>query len=136
MKQHLLLERYPLFTLEIEKQETRFTNVDDIIAYLKACIDDDRLAEFITVFDHYAHTQSMHDGQVSKEILAAKNIIFCFGITLPDPQAMALRPRSMGVVETADSFVVTFMEAPMPLANLAMETWAKALRNGPLSAVG
>ena len=136
MKQNLLLERYPLFTLEIEKQETRFTNVDEIIAYLKACIDNDSLAEFIAVFDHYAHTQSLHDGQLSEEILDAKNIIFCFGITIPNPQAMALRPRSIGVAETAGSFVVTFMEAPMPLANMAMETWAKALTNKPSSAVG
>lgn len=42
---------------------------------------------------------------------------------------MAVRPRSIGVVDLGDRFVVTFMEAPMPPANEAMEAWAKSLRN-------
>ena len=68
-------------------------------------------------------------GQIDEEILDAKNIIFCFGITLPNPHVMAVRPRSIGVVEQAESFLITFMEAPMPVANVAMEEWAKAVRN-------
>jgi hypothetical protein len=55
--------------------------------------------------------------------------VFCFGITLPHPQALALRPRSIGVAETTKGFVVTFMEAPMPIANAAMEDWANGLRD-------
>jgi hypothetical protein len=62
-------------------------------------------------------------------ILDAKNIVFCFGFTIPNPQVLGLRPRSIGVAETDDTFVVSFMEAPMPVANVAMETWAMAIRN-------
>ncbi len=56
-------------------------------------------------------------------------LVFCFGIALPDPHVLAVRPRSIGVAETTEGFLVTFMEAPMPVANTAMEAWAKGLRN-------
>ena len=129
MKQTLLKEKYPLFTLELNKDETSFQSVDEIVDYLKAQIDQHRIARYIATFDHYAHTRALPEGRVDEGILAAKNIIFCFGLTLPNPQAMAVRPRSMGVVELASSFVITFMEAPMPVANSAMEAWARSLRN-------
>lgn len=64
---------------------------------------------------------------MSETILAAKHIVFCFGITPPEPLMMAVRPRSIGVVELAERFLITFLEAPMPVANLAMEQWAKSL---------
>ncbi|MCB1759943.1 MAG: hypothetical protein KDI68_09230 [Gammaproteobacteria bacterium] len=129
MKQLLLQERYPVFTLEVEKQETLFTSVDEILDHLKQQIDDNEIATFIAIFDHYSHTRSLTHGQIDSAILDAKNIVFCFGITLPNPQAMAVRPRSIGVVETHDEFIITFMEAPMPLANVAMESWARSIRN-------
>jgi hypothetical protein len=47
---------------------------------------------------------------------------------LPNPQVLALRPRSIGVAETDRGFVITFMEAPMPVANAAMEDWTLGLR--------
>jgi hypothetical protein len=59
----------------------------------------------------------------------AKNLVFCFGIKLPNPAVMAVRPRSIGVTQTARGFVVNFMEAPMPKANTAMEAWALSLKN-------
>jgi len=133
MKQSLLQEKYPVFTLEIEKPETRFHSVDEIIAYLKERIDNHSVAKYIGEFDHYAHTCSLQDGQIGADILAAKNIIFCFGLTLPDPKVLAVRPRSIGVAETRSTFIITFMEAPMPVANIAMEDWAKSVRNGVTS---
>jgi len=129
MRQSLLQEKYPVFTLEVEKAETSFKDVDEIIVFLKERIEEQKVARFIAIFDHYSHTQGLEEGQIGKQILDAKNIIFCFGIALPNPQVMAVRPRSMGVVETANSFIVTFMEAPMPVANVAMEDWAKSIKN-------
>ena len=41
---------------------------------------------------------------------------------------LAVRPRSIGVAETTRGFVISFMEAPMPIANAAMEDWAEGLR--------
>ena len=128
MKQALLQERYPLFSLEIEKSETSYKSVKEIIAYLKSRIDEHKVARFIAIFDHYEHPKNLKDGQISEDILDAQNIIFCFGITLPEPQVMAVRPRSIGVVELQKSFFITFMEAPMPIANVAMEEWAKSIK--------
>ena len=129
MKQTLLQEKYPVFTVEINKTDTSYQNVDEIIGYLKQRVDEHRVAHYIGEFDHYSHTKGLEEGQIAEEILDAKNIIFCFGIALPNPQVMAVRPRSIGVVELADSFVITFMEAPMPVANNAMEEWASSIQN-------
>ncbi|MEA3274847.1 MAG: hypothetical protein U9Q81_06055 [Pseudomonadota bacterium] len=129
MKQTLLQEKYPIYSLEIDRAETSYRSVDEIIAYFKARIDAHRAARFIAVFDHYAHTSALPEGQIGEGILAAKNIVFCFGIALPDPHALSVRPRSIGVAETSEGFLVTFMEAPMPVANAAMEDWAKGLRD-------
>lgn len=129
MRQTLFQERYPVYTLEVEKHETTFDSVDEIIAYFKDRIDNHRTARYIATFDHYAHTKSLEGGMVSDDIRAAQNIVFCFGPQLPNAQVMALRPRSIGVTELADRFVINFMEAPMPAANIAMEEWAEAVRN-------
>ncbi len=131
MKQTLFQEKYPVFSLEVEKSETAFQTTDEIIGFFKNQIDQHRIARFIATFDHYAHTKSLEEGRINKKIIDAKNIIFCFGITLPEPQSMAVRPRSIGVVELSDHFIITFMEAPMPLANIAMEKWAGSIRNLP-----
>ncbi|GAB6039442.1 DUF6858 family protein [Endothiovibrio diazotrophicus] len=131
MKQSMLQEKYPIYTLELEKSESRCGSVDDILAELKARIELHPVARFIAVFDHYAHTRELPDGEIAEEIRAAKNIVFCFGTKLPAPGVMAVRPRSIGVTELADRFVVNFLEAPMPMANQAMEGWVRALRATP-----
>jgi hypothetical protein len=129
MKQTLLQEKYPVFVMELGRDETEFDSVDAICDYFRECIEAHRCARFIAVFDHYAHTCGLPEGNVGDGILAAKNVIFCFGIALPSVQVLAVRPRSIGVAETERGFVVTFMEAPMPIANAAMEDWAEGLRN-------
>jgi hypothetical protein len=129
MKQNLLQETYPVFTLEVEKSETTFKSVDEILEFLKEKIDSNNAAKYIATFDHYAHTKSLEEGRIDKSILDAKNIVFCFGFTIPNPQILGLRPRSIGVAEMEESFVLSFMEAPMPVANVVMETWTLAIRN-------
>jgi len=129
LKQTLRQETYPVYCLELCRDETNYRSVDEIVHYLKACIKAHRSARFIAEFDHYAHTLSLPEGRIGDGIRAAKNLVFCFGITLPDPRALAVRPRSIGVAETSVGFIVTFIEAPMPIANTAMEDWANGLRN-------
>jgi len=129
MRQALFQEKYPIYTLEIDKSETACGSVDEIIDYLKSKIDAHPVVAFIGVFDHYAHTKSLKDGVVSDQIKDARNILFCFGKELPSPCVLAVRPRSIGVAEMEDSFVVTFLEAPNPVANEAMEGWALGLKN-------
>ena len=129
MKQTLLHEKYPLFVMELGRDETAFQSVDEICDYFRERIQAHRCGHFIAVFDHYAHTCTLPEGDIAEEIRAAKNVIFCFGIALPSPQVLAVRPRSIGVAETDAGFVITFMEAPMPIANAAMEDWAESLRS-------
>ena len=127
MKQLLLQEKYPVYTLELNKSETKYRDTDEIISYLKTCIENHKVTCYIAEFDHYAHTTSLAEGSIQEGIFAAKNIVFCFGIALPKPEMLAVRPRSIGVAEYADHFVVSFLEAPMPMANEAMEKWVKAI---------
>ena len=129
MQRSLSNEKIAICTVEVEKGETRFAHLDEIVDYLRRRIEAEPLARFIAVYDHHAHTCALPGGSVAEGILGAKNVVFCFGITLPSPEAMALRPRSIGVCELADRFVLSFTEAPMPVANLAMEQWAMSLCN-------
>lgn len=133
MKQSLLQEKYPIFHLELDKTETTFTTVVEILDYLKQRIMDHKVARYIATFDHYSHTKGLENGEIAEDILDAQNIIFCFGIALPNPNVLSVRPRSIGVAETEKSFIINFMEAPMPIANTAMEEWVKSLKNKTVS---
>jgi hypothetical protein len=127
LKQTLLMEKYPVFVAEIGKTETDCKTVEDVVAYLKAKIAEQEKVAFIGVFDHYAHTKGI-GGEIVEGLVGAVDVIFCFGFALPNPQVLAVRPRSIGVADMGDKFVLSFLEAPMKPANEAMEAWVKALR--------
>ena len=129
MKQTILMEKYPIFELDIEKSETKYKSIDEILDYLKEKIDNHKIATYIGEFDHYSHTKSLEEGKVADEILDAKNIICCFGKELPKATVLGVRPRSIGVAELKDKFIISFLEAPNPVANEAMESWIKGLIN-------
>lgn len=124
MTQSVFMEKYPIFTLEALKSESLFISVDEIIENLKAQIAADPVAAYIADFDHYAHTDGL-GGEINPAIRAAKMVVFCFGQKLPNPQMMAARPRSIGVADMGESFVFTFLEAPMSAINVTMEQWVK-----------
>ena len=128
MRAQVQQQSHPHYSMELTREECRFDSIDEIVSYLRQCIDADPVAVHIDTFDHLAHTRNLVNGHADESILAARSIIFCFGITLPDPLAMALRPRSIGVVEQPKGFIITFLETPMPIANVAMERWAMALQ--------
>jgi len=129
MREMILQQSCPVFIEEISKDETTLTTVDEIIGYLKVKIDENPNVAYIAEFDHYAHTTSLPNGEVSPEIKAAKNLLFCFGPKIPSPQMMALKPRSMGISEVENGFVITFLEAPLPMATKAMISWAESIKN-------
>lgn len=128
MKQTLLQEKYPIFVAEIGKSETTYRSVDELVAYYQARIAENPKVQFIGVFDHYAHTRKI-EGPIVEGMTAAVDIIFCFGFAIPTPQMLAVRPRSIGIADMGDKYVISFLEAPMQPANQAMEAWTKALRN-------
>jgi hypothetical protein len=127
MKHSTVLEKYPINELIIQKDTLNYTTVDQILYALKEKIDAHPVATYIATFDHYKHTKGLAEGEINESILDAKNIIFCFGKQLPNASMMALRPRSIGVLEYKDTFAVSFMDAPNPQAHEAMTTWVKSI---------
>lgn len=128
MKQLHFQEKYPITVVDIAKTETCFQSADAIADYLKACIANTPRVSYIATFDHLAHTKAI-GGEIAPGIQAAVNVVFCFGHALPNPQVLAVRPRSIGIADMGDHFVISFMDAPMKPANDAMQAWALALRN-------
>ena len=113
----------PLVVMELPKSEADGRTIDDIIEHLRARISAHHCARFIGVFDHYAHTRGLPDGEIAPDIVDARNVVFCFGMAIPHPTSLATRPRSVGICELADRFVLSFLQAPMPIANAAIEGW-------------
>jgi hypothetical protein len=126
MKQTFLMEKYPVFDMDLPKSETSCQSIDEIMAALRARIDAHPKVAYIATFDHYQHTRSI-EGSIAEEIRAAQNIIFCFGVMLPNAHVLAVRPRSIGVADLGDRFHISFMEPPMEIATKEMEAWCKAL---------
>ncbi len=127
MNKEMILEKYPVYIQEIAVDKTTCKSVDEIIEYFKSKIDSDPIATFIEVFNHYEHTKCLEGGVINPDILDAKNIVFCFGEKLPDPRMLAVRPRSIGVAQMKEKFVVSFLEAPVPHVNDKMQNWVKEL---------
>ncbi len=127
MTPEILEETCAIFALRLGKPLAAAPTMEALVEHFRRRIEAHPVARLICVFDHYAHTAALAEGEIAPEIIAAKNIVFCFGTAIPRPEALALRPRSIGIAETRDGFVVSFLEAPMPLANSAMESWALEL---------
>jgi hypothetical protein len=125
MTQTIFKEKYPIFSYEISKDEISKKSVDEIIAYFKDMIDSNPIAGYIATFDHFAHTSSLPNHAINPEIKDVKNIIFCFGVEIPTSKVAAIRPRSIGVCDMGDKFVIDFMEAPNEKANDFMQEWTK-----------
>jgi hypothetical protein len=129
MQQTILQEKYPVFVLDVDKNETHYKTTDEIIKFFKEKIDSHPVCRYIGEFDHYAHTKSLENGEIAKEIKDCKIIMFCFGNKLLNGKIAAVRPRSIGVTEYEDKFEIAFLEAPALIANEVMEGWVKELKN-------
>ena len=128
MKQMILQEKYPVFTLDIQKNETHYKSVDEIINFFKEKISSHPVCTYIAEFNHYSHTKNLENGEIAPEIKDCKIIIFCFGNKLLNGKITAVRPRSIGVTEFDDKFEIAFLEAPALIANEVMEGWVKELK--------
>jgi len=124
MKKTIFMDKYPVYTLEISKNETSLKNVDEILAYYQEKVEEHPIATFISLFDHYTHTKKI-GGEINPNIVDAKNIVFCFGAALPNTKILAARPRSIGIAELKNSFVIEFIEAPNEKLHDVMENWSK-----------
>jgi len=127
MKQIFLKDKFPVFTLDIPKTETRFSNTDEVIDYLTKKIESHPVARLIAVFDHYGHVKDLEKGEIDESILDSKNIIFCLSGAIPNALIAAIRPRSIAVNELKDKFVINFMEAPVEAATETMVEWVNSI---------
>jgi len=128
MQEKMFKEKYHIFEIEYKKEEIKYKNVDEIISFLEKKVKNHPIISFISIFDHYTHTKSLENSVISENILDAKNIIFCFGLEIPTPEVLAVRPRSIGVCETKDSFVINFLVAPNETANDTMKSFIKEIK--------
>ncbi len=127
MTKTIFMDKYPVYSLELNKTEIDQVSADEIIEYYKEKIDSHQIATYIATFNHYAHTKKIN-GDINPDILDAKNIIFCFGKAIPNTKILAARPRSIGVAELKDRFVIEFIEAPNEQLHDVMEMWSKNLK--------
>jgi hypothetical protein len=117
-----LMNKYPVYVKEIKKTQTKFKNIDEFIETLKEKIEEDPIATYIWVFDHFAHTKKL-GWEIPEWMIAGKILLFCFWQNIPSPQAMAVRPRNIAIAEFNDKFVVSFLEAPVEKANTKKINW-------------
>jgi hypothetical protein len=122
MKKFLAMEKYPVCATQILKSESHFQTMEAILEFFKQ-----KIAAFIAIFDHYTHTQNIQ-GEIAKEIKDARNLIFCFGVKIPNPTSLALRPRSFGICELEESFAIEFLQAPNPNVQEILESWIEELK--------
>lgn len=123
----ILQEKFPIFQLEVSKAETDFQSAQELVNHFKELIDEHKVTRFVGEFDHYSHTLGLEGGEIAQGIIDARNVVFCFGTKLSRAEMLAVRPRSIGIAESAKGFVISFMEAPMALANDTMEAWVKGV---------
>ena len=127
MKKTVFMQKYPVYSLELLKDEMKISKTDEIVEYFQQMINKHPVAVFISVFDHFTHTKNLGGG-IMDGLIDAKNIIFCFGQAIPDTRILAARPRSIGVCEFEDKIVIDFLEAPKEELHVVMEGWVKSLK--------
>lgn len=126
MQQSKFMEKYPIYTMELDKKEISQTSTEEILEYFKNKIDAHPVATMISIFDNYNHTLDI-GGEIAAEILDVKNIVFCFGTTIPNTQITAVRPRSIGICELKEKFSINFLEVPREELNNLLQSWTKDL---------
>lgn len=122
MKKIILMGKYPVYTKEILKINTKIQNTNEFISILKEKIENDKMVKYIATFDHFSHTKDL-DWEIIEWMVDWKILIFCFWHEIPSPLALAVRPRNIAVAEFADKFVVSFLEAPKEKANDKKISW-------------
>ena len=127
LKKTNFMDKYPVYSMKIQKKDTKYKNIDEIVSYLKTLIESHKVATFIAVFDHYTHTKSLKEHEINKDIKDAKNLIFCFGKQISDARVLAVRPRSIGISEFSKYFSIDFMEAPNEQLHKTLESWIESL---------
>lgn len=92
MKQKIFKDKYHIFEIVFTKSEVVSNSVDGLLKILKDMIEKHVVTTYIATFDQFTQTKKLN-GKIRKDILDAKNIIFCFGKEIPTPEVLAVRPQ-------------------------------------------
>jgi hypothetical protein len=103
-----------------------FEDADAVVEALLRQLEEHPRAHLIAVFDNLEHAWQT-GGDIPPDVLAIRNMIFCFGTELPVPELMALGPRTIVITEQTDRFTVSYMETPVPEFNDTMAQWLNRL---------
>ena len=104
MHQIIIHEKFPVFIAKVDKSDCCFRTLDEVVDYFVKQVESHPVARLIGVFDHYAHTSALADGEIAPGIVGAMNIVVCFGMAIPQPEILALRPRSIGIADVGGPF--------------------------------
>ena len=127
MQYNNLKGKFPIVSGEYSKQQLGIETVDELCQYFLDKIAGHPFARYITTFDHYEHIMNIEGHEISDDIVAAKNIIFCFGKKFPNPRILAVRPRSIGICESGSKIIISFLEAPNDALTELMIKWVEEL---------
>lgn len=122
MQEMNFMDKYPIYKKEILKSDTNIKNVDKFIDCLKEKIENDKVARYIWVFDHYSHTKNLN-WNIIDWMIDWKILLFCFGQAILNPFVMSARPRNIAIAEFEDKFIVSFLKAPKEELNKKMISW-------------
>jgi hypothetical protein len=129
MKHVQMLDKFPVYTLDILKTETTFKSADEVLEYLEIKVEAHPTGSIVAVFDHYGHVEAQKDSTIDPSILDCKSLIFCLANEIPNAMIGALRPRSIAINELENKFVVNFQEAPKEAATNVMKEWVTGIKN-------
>lgn len=71
----VFMDKYPICSIEFLKSEMRLSSTKEVVEYFKEKISNHPVAEFIALFDHYAHTKKL-GGPIMDGLLDAQNVVF------------------------------------------------------------
>ena len=129
MKQVQMLDKFPVYTMDILKTETLYKTADEILEALISKIESHPTGSIISIFDHYGHVDAQKDSVIDSSILDSKSIIFCLASAIPNAMIGALRPRTIAINELEDKYVLNFLEAPMEGPTKIMQEWVTGIKN-------
>ena len=127
MQKSIFMDKYPIYSLSLNKNQLTQKSTQEIIEYFVDKIQKHPVATNIAIFNHYEHTKNL-DGDINEKIIDAQNVVFCFGAALPNAEILAVRPRSIGIVEFEESFTINCLEAPNDKLHEVMKEWIVALK--------
>jgi hypothetical protein len=128
MTKSIFKDKFPINSIEINKNKTTYKTANEIASYFEEKINKHPVAKHISTFDNFEHTSNIN-GAIQDGIKAALVVIFCVGKEIPTPKILAIRPRAFGITELENSFSIDFMDAPSENLIDVMATWTKELIN-------